>query len=346
VTIAAGDGWPAIVEDADPAWLVDPAIFRREIMERGVPVILRGVFRDWPMVQAAAETPAALGEYLSGFASPAQCQAFVGDPSIAGRYYYTDDLAGFNFEREDMPLRTAIDRVIDAAATPGSRSVYVGSLPSEIFLPGLGDDNPGPMLPAGVQPRLWIGTASHVSCHYDTFDNVAAVVAGRRRFTLYPPSAIADLYVGPIDHTMAGQPVGMADGSAPGDPRYPRFEAIRHHALEVELAPGDALYLPKLWWHRVEATAPLNVLINYWWDGFSAGPDAPFTTMLLAMIAIAERPEPERAAWRSFFDHYVFRPMGHPLAHLPESKHGILGSLAQGGYGRIRSFVMRTLRGE
>ena len=144
---------------------------------------------------------------------------------------------------------------------------------------------------------------------------------------------------------MAGQPTSLAAGAAVGDPRYLRFAAARARAVTVELAPGDALYLPKLWWHSVEATAPFNVLVNYWWDGFSSGPDAPHTTLLLAMIAIAERPAPERAAWRAFFDHYVFRPDGHPLAHLPEAQHGILGPLRAGNYGRIRALVMKLLRG-
>ena len=67
--------------------------------------------------------------------------------------------------------------------------------------------------------------------------------------------------------------------------------------------------------------------------------------MLLAMIAIAERPPRERAAWSALFSHYVFRPDGHPLRHLPAEKHGILGPLAKGNYGRIRAMVMQLLRG-
>ena len=333
------------VFEADPACLADPSRFRDQIALPCRPALLRGAFRDWPMARAAQISPAALGNYLRQFATAVPTQAFLGDPAIAGRYFYADGLEGFNFERQEMTLTSALDRILESAAAPGSRSIYVGSLPTEIYLPGLANDNTAPMLAPTVHPRVWIGTASHVSCHFDTYDNLAVVVAGRRRFTLYPPEAVAGLYVGPIDHTMAGQPVGLADGSAPGDPRYPAFEAIRDRALQVELEPGDALYLPKLWWHRVEATAPFNMLVNYWWDGFSAGPDAPYTSMLLAMIAIAERPAPERAAWRAFFDHYVFRPNGHPLAHLPQEKHGILGPLAGGGYGRIRSYVMRLLRG-
>jgi hypothetical protein len=63
------------------------------------------------------------------------------------------------------------------------------------------------------------------------------------------------------------------------------------------------------------------------------------------MITIAERPLPERQAWKAFFDHYVFRSNGHPLAYLPPEQHGLLGALKPDNYGRIRALVMRLLRG-
>ena len=53
-----------------------------------------------------------------------------------------------------------------------------------------------------------------------------------------------------------------------------RAAAARDRAITVELAAGDALFLPKLWWHQVEATAPVNVMLNYWWDATAIGPDA------------------------------------------------------------------------
>ncbi|MDE1939018.1 MAG: cupin-like domain-containing protein, partial [Alphaproteobacteria bacterium] len=86
-------------------------------------------------------------------------------------------------------------------------------------------------------------------------------------------------------------------------------------------------------------------LINYWWDAFSTGPDAPYTSLLLAMIAISERPPKERQAWKAYFDHYVFRSKGHPLAHLPADQHGLLGPLKPDNYGKIRAWVMHMLRG-
>jgi hypothetical protein len=200
-------------------------------------------------------------------------------------------------------------------------------------------------VPASASPRIWVGHGSKVATHYDTFDNVACVVAGTRRFTLFAPEHIARLYVGPLDHTMAGQPVSLAASAPVDDERYPLFRAIRDQAMTAELGPGDAIYIPKLWWHQVEATEPFNVLVNYWWDAFSIGPDAPSTALLLAMIAIAERPAPERQAWRAFFDHYVFRTGGHPLAHLPPEQHGILGPLQPTNYGRLRARIMHLLRG-
>jgi hypothetical protein len=336
---------PGTVREWDGAAPLDEATFRREIVEPCHPVVLRQVCGGWPVREAAARSDDSLADYLRALDSGHSAEAFRGAPAIAGRYHYGENLEGFNFERERLTLTETISKIAQCAAEPERGTLYMGSLRASQHLPGFATENHLPFLSPEIEPRVWIGNASLVSCHYDTFDNLACVVAGIRRFTLYPPDAIGDLYVGPIDHTMAGPPVSLAAGSAPGDPRYPRFAAARERALTVKLMPGDALYLPKLWWHQVEATEPVNLLVNFWWDAFRPGPDAPNSTMMLAMIAIAERPEPERAAWRAFFDHYVFRPHGHPLAHLPEDKHGILGPLARGNYGRIRAMVMQLLRG-
>ena len=335
---------PAVPE-TDAGVLGDQERFRREVVERCRPVIVRGAFCDWPVVRAAGISPDALRSYLARFAADTPAEAFVGDPSIAGRYSYAEGLDGFNFDRIETGLLGGLDRIAASAARPGASTVYMGSLEADTYLPGFSEENRAAVLPSAISPRIWIGNASIVSCHNDTFDNIACVVAGRRRFTLYPPDAIGDLYIGPIDHTMSGRPISLAAGSEGSDPRYPRFAAASARATVADLSPGDALYLPKLWWHQVEATESFNLLVNYWWDASSSGPDAPHTAMMLAMIAIAERPEGERAAWRALFDHYVFRPDGHPLAHLPEDRHGILGPLRAGNYGRIRAMHMRMLRG-
>ena len=308
------------------------------------PVVLRGLVKNWAAVQAAADSPRAFADYLARFDAGGQLDAFFGAPAIAGKYYYADDLKGFNFERRRMTFAAGLEAILANLDQPGAPTIYIGSAPAADYLPGFAADNPMPLLAPNVGPRLWLGHASNVSCHYDSVDNLACVVAGRRRFTLYSPELIGSLYVGPIDNTMAGQPVSLAASAEPDDDRFPLFEAVRDQALVIDLEPGDALYLPKLWWHKVEATGRFNGLVNYWWDGFPAGPDAPYTALLLAMIAISERPPGERRAWRAFFDHYVFRSEGHPLAHLPAEHHGLLGPL-KANYGKLRARIMHTLRG-
>jgi hypothetical protein len=325
---------------------LEPRRFQLEVVEGCRPVVIRGLVSDWPVVQAARESPSRFKDYLAAFDIGGRVEADFGDPAIRGTYYYGPGLNGFNFERRAMKLLEVMQAMMESLHRPDAQSVYLGSMPTAEWLPGFAAAHPLPLVGPAAKPRIWLGTRSNVSCHYDGLDNLACVVAGRRRFTLFAPELISRLYVGPIDNTMAGQPVSLAaSADRPGEDAYPLFEEIRDQALRTELEAGDALYLPKLWWHQVESLAPFNGLVNYWWDAFSAGPDAPETGLLLAMITIAERPPAERRAWRAFFDHYVFRPNGHPLAHLPPEQHGLLGPLKDGNCAKLRARVMRMLRG-
>jgi hypothetical protein len=324
--------------------LKDPGQFLREVVQPCRPVVLRGLVKDWPIVQAGHVSPSAVRDHLKALDVGGEIEAFFGAPAIAGKYFYTDDMQGFNFERRRMKFSVALESIVASLDAPGSPSVYVGSVPTNDFLPGFAALNPMPLLNPGVGPRVWVGHAANVSSHYDTVDNLACVAVGTRRFTLFAPQLLDKLYVGPIDNTMAGQPVSLAASAAPDAHKFPLFEQIKDQALVAELQPGDALYLPKLWWHKVESTAPFNALVNYWWDAFRVGPDAPYTSLLLSMITIAERPAAEREAWKAFFDHYVFRSHGHPLEHLPPEQRGLLGPIKE-NYGKIRARVMHLLRG-
>lgn len=332
------------LREVDGRELSSPSQFAREIVEPCLPVVMRGLVGGWPAVHAATRSIEDFRDYLTRFDNGGQMEAFIGDPKIAGKYYYAEDLKGFNFERRLMRFTDALSAIVATHGQSGAPTMYVGSVPTNDYLPGFAAQNVLQVLAAHVAPRIWLGHASNVSAHFDAFDNVACVVAGARRFTLYPPEAIEGLYVGPLDNTMAGQPVSLAASAPANDERYPLFRRFRERALQAELRPGDGIYIPKLWWHQIESTASFNGLINYWWDAFAAGPDPPYTSLLLSMIAIAERPPREREAWKAFFDHYVFRSKGHPLAHLSAEHHGLLGPLKE-NYAKIRAMVMQRLRG-
>ncbi len=324
--------------------LTDHGVFRRRVAEPCTPVVIRQMAQSWPAVQNAARSTAQFRHYVSQFDAGKVVEAFIGEPRIAGKYYYSDALDGFNFERKRMSFGDALDRIVSTAGRLDEPSMYVGSLSTADYLPGFSAQNALPILETGTPARIWLGHASNVSAHYDSLDNVACVVAGTRRFTLFSPEMTSRLYMGPIDFTMAGQPVSLAASAAPDDERFPLFREVRDQALVAELRAGDAIYIPKLWWHQVEAISPFNVLVNYWWDAF-ATPDAPSIGLLLSMITIAERPPAERQAWKAFFDHYVFRSSGHPLSHLPERRHGVLGPLQPNNYDKLRARVMHLLRG-
>jgi Cupin-like domain len=334
-----------MLREVDGRELSNPAQFLREVVEPCLPVVMRGLVSGWPAVHAATRSAEDFRDYLARFDNGGHTEAFVGDPKIAGKYYYADGLKGFNFERRRMRFVDALAAIVATHGRSGEPTMYVGSVPLNDYLPGFVDQNVMQVLAAHVAPRIWLGHPANVSAHFDSYDNVACVVAGARRFTLYPPETIDGLYVGPLDNTMAGQPVSLAASSLPDEDKYPLFGKIRDQALCAELLPGDGIYIPKLWWHQIESTASFNGLVNYWWDAFAGGPDAPYTGLLLSMITIAERPARERQAWKAFFDHYVFRSNGHPLAHLPAEQHGMLGPLKPDNYAKIRAIVMHRLRG-
>ena len=325
--------------------LAGPGEFLRQVAQPCAPVILRGLVSDWPAVTRAARSPASFDDYVSQFDAGKVAEAFIGEPHIAGKYFYSDDLERFNFARERMPFGDALGRIVATSGLTDQRSMYLGSLPIDDYLPGFGAENSLSIIDGAIPARIWVGHASNVSAHYDSLDNLACVVAGERCFTLFSPQITSHLYMGPIDFTMAGQPVSLAASSPPNDERFPLFREAKNQALVAELCAGDAIYIPKLWWHQVEATSAFNVLVNYWWDAF-ATEDAPSIGLLLSMITIAERPLEERLAWKAFFDHYVFRSTGHPLAHLPEHQRGVLGPLQPYNYDKLRARVMHLLRNE
>jgi hypothetical protein len=323
---------------------VDAAVFRGEIVPRYAPAVLRGVAEGWPAVRAGRDSARAACAYLAGFDRGAEVEAFIGPPEIKGRFFYADNMRGFNFERRKGRFGDVlryIERLPEMEKPPAA---YIGAAALPDCLPGFVEQNRLALLDgAGAVPRIWIGNESVVSTHFDQSDNIAVVVAGRRRITLFPPEQLPNLYVGPLDHTMAGQPASMVSLREPDFERYPRFREALAAARVVELEPGDALYIPALWWHNIEALSPFNILVNHWWDDAPAGAAAPFEAMVHALLALGELPPERRAAWRTMFDHYGFREHGDPAAHLPAEHRGILGAPTPQLRDRIRQFLLRGL---
>jgi len=332
---------PAAMDEYDRP---DRAAFDARIRPAGRPAVLRGLAADWPAVRAARRSAEEGVAYLKRFSHPRPVPAIVGDPGIEGRFFYTPDLKALNFTRGTSPLDPFLDRLLRDRASPHPFAIAVQSIPAADLLPGFADENRTELVDPAVAPRLWLGNAIRVATHYDLMENVGVVVAGRRRFTLFPPDQVANLYMGPLELTPAGTPVSLVDPAAPDLARFPRFREAMAVAQTATLAPGDAIYIPFHWWHAVDSLDSVNVFANYWWDPAARGAQgSPYDALLFALYALRSLPEDQRRVWQTMFDHLVFQTGGDPVAHLPADVQGVLGPPDAAGFARMRATLMQSL---
>ena len=327
---------------------VDAAAFR-DIRGRDAPAVMRGVVRDWPAVRRAKEAPDAIVAYLAALDNGTPVAALRLPPSARGRIFYNPNLDGFNYASEKATVSTVLQAIARYASRGNPASIAILSASIAECLPGFLAENRNRLLDPSVAPRIWIGNHVITPAHFDESSNVACVVAGRRRFTLFPPRAIGDLYIGPIGYAPTGTPISLVDFERPDEKRFPRFRDALAIAESAELEPGDALYIPPLWWHHVESLAKHNVLVNYWWKERSdaAGKaDSALDGLLLAILALRDLPPQQRRNWAAIFEHYVFGADAATAAHIPAHRRGVLGEISPELAGQVRAFVAAKLRGE
>jgi len=303
---------------------VDLKTFREEIFPAGQPVVLKDLVKDWPAVRAGRESPRALGDYLRGFDRGKPVAVLEGPPSIRGHFFYRDDMRGLNFERRPATISATVDRLLAQAPEPNPPALYVESTPTPEFLPAFAEANSNPLLPAGVTPRIWVGNQLIAQTHFDLSNNIACVVGGRRRFTLFPPEQLPNLYVGPLEFNISGPPISMVSLRNPDLERFPKFAEALAASQSAELDAGDALYIPFGWWHHVESLTPFNVLVNYWWNDAPRSGSA-FDTLLHAVLTLRDLPPEQRAVWHTLFENYVFKAGDEAMAHLPREQRGLFG---------------------
>jgi hypothetical protein len=303
---------------------------------------LRDVVAHWPAVRAGRESARALANYLRGYDAGESADTMFGDPQIEGYFFYTDDLRSLNFQRRPQRLTQSLDQLVEMLEVGKPPALYVGALPTAKSLPGFVRDHPMPLLDPRALPRVWLCNRVTVQTHFDLSHNIACVVGGRRRFTLFPPEQIDNLYVGPLEFTLSGQPVSMVRLDRPDLARYPAFAEAWRHARTADLGPGDALYIPYMWWHHVESLDAFNVLVNYWWDDSPPWQGSPFEALIHAVMAVHSLPPHKRAIWRRWFEYHVFAD-DTATRHLEAEQRGIQGPLDQRRAAHIRSWLLRAL---
>ncbi len=317
-----------------------------QLMAAQQPVILKAIAADWPLVRAGLESTDVAIRLLQRFDAGRPVVTFTGAPEIGGRFFYDETVTGLNFTGRREPLTALLDAMRPRLGDADAPSFYVGSTDLDEYLPGFRDENDlaldHPMF-ARHLASIWIGNRTTATCHYDMSHNLAVCAVGRRRFTLFPPEQVANLYPGPLEPTPGGQVVSMVDFAAPDFDRHPGFRDAMAAAQVAELEPGDLLFYPAMWWHHVEALAPFNVLVNYWWNTSPAWLDTPQLTLLHALLSLRDRPAPEKQAWKALFDYYVFGDPERAAAHLPEAARGPLAPIDATAARRLRAQLLHRL---
>ena len=311
------------------------------LLARAEPVLLKGAIDHWPALGAAAQSPATLDRYLIERDSGAPVPVMEAPPSTQGRFGYADDPREFTFTKRTRPLGETLSRIARARSEPAAPYLAIQMLPLDTQMPAFVRDNPMPLVPAGARPKLWLGGPVKTQIHNDRDHNLACVVAGHRRFLLFPPEQVTNLYIGPLDNP---PPLSFVDPEAPDLEKFPRFRKALDAARVARLGPGDALLMPRYWWHHVTSHDSYNAMVNYWWGDSPPGLGNPHDAFLTALLALKTLPPHERAYWQAMFEAFVFDDEG--AAHIPSNARGILGemTLAQRTAlkQRLRAAILRS----
>ena len=319
-----------------------------ELFSQNQPVILKGLVKNWPLVKAGQESAEKVMEQLELHYSKRPMLVYNAPSQTKARFGYNKNCTGFNFTSERSTIPEVFDSIRNQLAHDEHDYLYINSLRFDEGFPKLEQTNQlsfdHPEFNNNYPvSKIWLGTESIAAAHYDQPKNIACCVAGKRRFTLFPPDQIENLYPGPLSPTPGGQVVTLADISMPDYIRFPRLKTALKNAYIADLEPGDALYYPNMWWHEVEAFDRFNAMVNYWWMEAKPYLGSPMDALMHAMMTVRDRPTKEKEAWQALFDYYIFGDSEKVRAHMPPESHGALATMDEDQTRRIRAMLRNNL---
>jgi hypothetical protein len=214
-------GSPRTVHAPGPRELAD-------IVAGAEPVVITGLTDAWPALARWRDL-----DYL---------RARVGDEQHPVELYPGGDTACHaSYVYRRMRVRDFFDGMTPA---PGRPAMYL-----IIPLPrALHDDVSAPPFLGDVRRAIWLfGDRTSSNLHFHPFQHsLACQVLGRKRFGLYPPEETAHLY--PSHWLSKWFEFTRVDRFPTVDlARWPRVAHAQ--GLEVTIGPGEALFIPRHWWH-------------------------------------------------------------------------------------------------
>jgi hypothetical protein len=305
---------------------VTPENISAEILSSDEPILLKGYGSTWPIVQASQKSITDAVKYLQKLDNSSLVNVCYLEPDQSGRIFYNEDMTTFNFETRTQTLSSVLFELLALATVEKPTAIYVGSTCVQQVLPKLIEETITPPLLHNTIYNLWLGNKTKVAAHFDFLQNLACCVVGKRRFILFPPEQIKNLYCGPLDKAPGGQCISMVDFDNPNLKQFPNFQQAVDSALSVVLEPGDAILLPSMWWHYVEGLDDINMLLNHWWRNSPSYMGNPTDALHHAIMSIRDLPQPQRQAWQQLFNYYVFEYEPENFMHIKANAMGMLAS--------------------
>lgn len=319
-----------------------------ELFAGNQPVLMKNVVHDWPLVQAGKTSSHSVMDMLSEHDSGKPVIVYQGESDIKARFGYSADYTGLNYTAVRSTLTETFDKIATQLDQDEHDFLYINSLRLDQGFPLLAREHSLTFNHPDFErntplAKIWLGTESVAAAHFDQPRNIACCVQGKRRFTLYPPEQIHNLYPGPMNLTPGGQVVSVIDPEQDNDEIFPKFARAREAAIVVDLEPGDALYYPSLWWHEVQALERFNVMINFWWRVGEPFLGNPMDALMHAILSVRDLPEAEKAAWKHVFEYYIFNTRGVTHQHLPKVKHDPIVDIDDNTARQLRAVLLKNL---
>jgi len=177
------------------------------------------------------------------------------------------------FHRFSAPLSLFL---LASSSTPPRPKLYIaqaqiGDLPKQ-----LQDDLPTPPIvrKAGkgdiYDANIWLGLPpTYTPLHKDPNPNLFVQLASTKRVRLFRPHVGAGIFRG-VQEMIGGQGSAVFRGEEmmEGPERDALDEAVwrdGREGFEVEVSPGDALFIPKGWWHSIKSVGiGVTASVNWW----------------------------------------------------------------------------------
>ncbi|MCA0200862.1 MAG: cupin-like domain-containing protein [Proteobacteria bacterium] len=221
--------------------------FYHSYVFRNRPALLEGLVATWPAIKLWTF------EYMMAQAGDMEVGVSV------GRDRETDYEANYRRHEKLIPFRSLLELAASGVKSNDTYLVAKGDFFRRAHSRALCEDIPPPMalLSALTKPddgSLWLGPAGTITpLHQDSVNVLLCQVRGQKEVSLI--SSLASPWLAPTG-------LSLSDFD-PDRPDYCAFSVLREARIyRTVLSPGDALFIPVGWWHKVSALSA-SISVSY-----------------------------------------------------------------------------------